>query len=162
MYFIRLANVFVFTPHTILCHYFHFVNKCLLNSACMIILVTSIYSEARAHIPIKLFPWPLDPRSVHFTWESFFFIPADKGDKNQQHEFIFSLLMSYVSWLVRLFVMFTMFQKQVRLPYKTCDAIEPWDSEKLHIRQLNAKMCLILPPPAFMVWITITLTFAKK
>lgn len=43
---------------------------------------------------------------------------------------------------------------------KAGDAFAPWDSEQLCICRLNAKSYLAVAPPAFMVWITIALTFS--
>lgn len=40
------------------------------------------------------------------------------------------------------------------------DAVAPWDSEQLCICRLYANTYLAVAPPAFLVWITITLTFS--
>lgn len=143
------VNVFIILPHilysrNIICYYFHFVNKCLLNSRWMLILLILLYIlPPGLHIPIQTVPMTSWPRCVHHI-----------------SEFIFPLIStSRTTWPpVRLSVFWSGFLDFPRR--KAGDAAAPSDGEQLCICGLSAKTYLAVAPPAFMVWITITLTFS--
>lgn len=75
--FYHNSTCFLFTLQIILCHYFRFVNKCLLKFWIQSVILVQEYAlkqieQASTHIPKKLFPWPLDLGGVQYMWETFF------------------------------------------------------------------------------------------